>query len=203
MKKRTIFIELTSLLDVILIMIFVLLTQARAQTTEAIEDAAADRAALKEVRRELKEEQAAAASREADLAAEIGSLESKAADLETQVEELGRQLITQDLVMDNSLVLTLSVAADTSIFLEVRDEESIRIPYDWADNTYAVNRLRSLLSEQLGQAGERTVFLVFQYDRTAIYHAEYDTILQIVQGAKLEASQKEILLSFIEMDVRE
>ena len=203
MKKRTIFIELTSLLDVILIMIFVLLTQARAQTTEAIEDAAADRAALKEVRRELKEEQAAAASREADLAAEIGSLESKAADLETQVEELGRQLITQDLVMDNSLVLTLSVAADTSIFLEVRDGESIRIPYDWADNTYAVNRLRSLLSEQLGQAGERTVFLVFQYDRTAIYHAEYDTILQIVQGTKLEASQKEILLSFIEMDVRE
>ena len=43
MKKRTIFIELTSLLDVILIMIFVLLTQAKAQTTEAIEDAAADR----------------------------------------------------------------------------------------------------------------------------------------------------------------
>ena len=28
-------------------------------------------------------------------------------------------------------------------------------------------------------------------------------VLQIVQGAKLEASQKEILLSFIEMDVKE
>ena len=203
MKKRTIFIELTSLLDVILIMIFVLLTQARAQTAEAIEDAAADRAALKEVRRELKDEQAAAASREESLAAEIGALESKAADLETQVEELGRQLITENLVMDNSLVLTISVAADTSLLLEVRDGETIRIPYDWNDNTYAVNRLRSLLYEQLGLAGERTVFLVFQYDRTAIYHAEYEMVLQVVQGAKLEASQKEVLLSFIEMDVRE
>ncbi len=203
MKKRTIFIELTSLLDVILIMIFVLLTQARAQTTEAIEDAAADRAALKEIRRELKDEQAAAASREESLKAEIGALESKAADLETQVEELGRQLLTEDLVMDNSLVLTISVAADTSILLEVREGESIRIPYDWNDSTYAVNRLRSLLYEQLGLAEERTVFLVFQYDRTAIYHAEYETILQVVQGTKLEASQKEILLSFIEMDVRE
>ena len=203
MKKRTIFIELTSLLDVILIMIFVLLTQARAQTTEAIDDAAADRAALKEIRRELKDEQAAAASREESLAAEIGALESKAADLETQVEELGRQLLTEDLVMDNSLVLTISVAADTSILLEVREGESIRIPYDWNDSTYAVNRLRSLLYEQLGLAEERTVFLVFQYDRTAIYHAEYETILQVVQGTKLEASQKEILLSFIEMDVRE
>ncbi len=203
MKKRTIFIELTSLLDVILIMIFVLLTQARAQTTEAIEDAAADRAALKEIRRELKDEQAAAASREESLKAEIGALESKAADLETQVEELGRQLLTEDLVMDNSLVLTISVAADTSILLEVREGESIRIPYDWNDSTYAVNRLRSLLYEQLGLAEERTVFLVFQYDRTAIYHAEYETILHVVQGTKLEASQKEILLSFIEMDVRE
>jgi uncharacterized protein YlxW (UPF0749 family) len=134
-KKRTIFIELTSLLDVILIMIFVLLTQARAQTTEAIEDAAADRAALKEIRRELKDEQAAAASREESLKAEIGALESKAADLETQVEELGRQLLTEDLVMDNSLVLTISVAADTSILLEVREGESIRIPYDWNDST--------------------------------------------------------------------
>ena len=203
MKKRTIFIELTSLLDVILIMIFVLLTQARAQTAEAIEDAAADRAALKEIRRELKDEQAAAASREESLKAEIGALESKAADLETQVEELGRQLLTEDLVMDNSLVLTISVAADTSILLEVREGESIRIPYDWNDSTYAVNRLRSLLYEQLGLAEERTVFLVVQYDRTAIYHAEYETILQVVQGTKLEASQKEILLSFIEMDVRE
>ena len=203
MKKRTIFIELTSLLDVILIMIFVLLTQARAQTAEAIEDAAADRAALKEILRELKDEQAAAAGREESLKAEIGALESKAADLETQVEELGRQLLTEDLVMDNSLVLTISVAADTSILLEVREGESIRIPYDWNDSTYAVNRLRSLLYEQLGLAEGRTVFLVFQYDRTAIYHAEYETILQVVQGTKLEASQKEILLSFIEMDVRE
>ena len=203
MKKRTIFIELTSLLDVILIMIFVLLTQAKAQTTEAIEDAAADRAALKEVRQELKEEQAAAASREESLAAEIGALENQAADLETQVEELGRRLITENLVLDNSLVLTISAAADTSLLLEVRDGETIRIPYDWNDNTYAVNRLRSLLYEQLGLAEGRTVFLVFQYDRTAIYHAEYEMVLQIVQGAKLEASQKEILLSFIEMDVKE
>ena len=214
MKKRTIFIELTSLLDVILIMIFVLLTQARAQTTEAIEDAAADRAALKEVRRELEDEKAAAASREESMAAEagrvqeslvaeVGKLERKAADLETQVEELGRQLITEELVMENSLVLTLSVTADTAILLEVRGGESIRIPYDWNDNTYAVNRLRSLLNEQLALAEERTVFLVFQYDRTAIYHAEYEMILQMIQETKLEASQREVLLSFIEMDIKE
>ena len=36
MKRREIFIELTSLLDVILIILFVLLTQARTQTADAM-----------------------------------------------------------------------------------------------------------------------------------------------------------------------
>ena len=203
MKKRTIFIELTSLLDVILIMIFVLLTQARAQTAGAIEDAAADRAALKEISRELEAAQAEAAKTQAGLKTQISGLESKAADLETQLEEMSRRLITEDLVLDNSLVLTIGVAADTSLLLEVRGGESIRIPYDWDDSAYAFNRLRSFLYDQLGQAGERTVFLVFQYDRTAIYHAEYEMILKAVQETKLEASQRELPLSFIEMDIKD
>ena len=46
MRRREIFIELTSLLDVILIMLFVLLTQAKTQTGEALESAEAARARL-------------------------------------------------------------------------------------------------------------------------------------------------------------
>ena len=41
MKRREIFIELTSLLDVILIMLFILLTQARTRTAQALDTAAA------------------------------------------------------------------------------------------------------------------------------------------------------------------
>lgn len=203
MRKRTIFIELTSLLDVILIMIFVLLTQARAQTTEAVEDAAADRAALQEVRQEMQAAQAEADRIRNHLEAENEALLQKTEALEAEVDALGRRMISENLVLDNSLVLSLSVAADASVSLDVREGESIRIPYDWNDSTYAYNRLRSLLYEQLNQAAGRTVFLVFQYDRASIYHAEYEMILQVIQETKLEASQREILLSVIEMDVKE
>ena len=53
MRRREIFLELTSLLDVIMIMLFVLLTQARTQTAEALSAAEADRAAATELRAEL------------------------------------------------------------------------------------------------------------------------------------------------------
>ena len=202
-RKRTIFIELTSLLDVILIMIFVLLTQARAQTAEAMEDAAADRSALKEVRKELKAEQEAAAQVQESLEVQISGLEDDVAALEEQVDTLGRQVISENLILDNSLVMTVSVAADTAVRLEIRGGETVLIPYDWDDPTYAHNRLRSLLYEQLGFSDGRTVFLVFQYDRTAIYHAEREMILEVIGEIKLSASQEDVLLSFIEMDVRQ
>ena len=53
MRRREIFIELTSLLDVILIMLFVLLTQARSQTTDALAAAEADHARAEAVEQEL------------------------------------------------------------------------------------------------------------------------------------------------------
>ena len=53
MRRRTIFIELTSLLDVILIMIFILLTQARSQTASALEAAETERMTAAKLEEEL------------------------------------------------------------------------------------------------------------------------------------------------------
>ena len=52
-----------------------------------------------------------------------------------------------------------------------------------------------------GADGEQTLFIVLQYDQSRIYKNEYNMILRIVQEIKLEARQREIPLSFIEMDV--
>ena len=57
MRRREIFIELTSLLDVILIMLFVLLTQARTQTDAAISSKAEAEAAVENVRAALTQTQ--------------------------------------------------------------------------------------------------------------------------------------------------
>ena len=190
-RRREIFIELTSLLDVILIMIFVLLTQARTQTVQAMDAAAEDKAAAKEVRAELKAAQK-----------EIEELKTEAESLREEADALGRQLLSEGLVMENSLVLTLSTRADGTILLEQDGREAHSIAYSWEDGTYAYNRLKSLLLGQLSLAGEKSLFVVFQYDSEQIYHAEYELILQTIQEIRLEARLKEIPFNFLEMDIR-
>ena len=91
MRRREIFIELTSLLDVILIMLFVLLTQAKTQTGEALESAEAARI----------EAQSAQAERDA-------LLDEREALVE-RADSYRRQAITVGVVEENSLVLTISV----------------------------------------------------------------------------------------------
>ena len=191
MKKRTIFIELTSLLDVILIMIFVLLTQAKTQTAEALDAAAADQKKAAVLQESLGE----ALGREAQLLIRTESLEAEA-------RELKDQLGVRNLVLDNSLVLTVN-ARTSGITLRRGETEKTEVSYDWADETYAYNRLRSLLLGHLDGADGKTVFIVFQYDRSAVYLTEYEMIIRIIQEMKLEAKTKEIPLSFIEMDIKE
>lgn len=209
-NKRTIFIELTSLLDVILIMIFVLLMQARTRTAQAMDKAAEEEKAAQEISRELdaaresmsaREEEARA--REEALQEEIDGLIRDVEARDEEIDGLKRRMASRELVLDNSLLITLSVTEDSSIRLEQAEQAEVRIAYDWENETYAVNRLRSLLSGGLDAAGGRAVFVVFQYDRDLIYRAEYDMILRLVNEMKLEAKQQEIPLSFLELDIQE
>ena len=198
-RKRTIFIELTSLLDVILIMIFVLLMQARTQTAQAMDQAEQEQKAAREISREMEDLRESMAAAEA----ELQDREQEIERLEEEAEGLRRQLSSRELVMENSLVLTLSITETDSIRLEISPQEVDLIPYDWSDDNYAYNRLRTLLTAYLEEAGERSVFIIFQYDRSRIYKNEYDMITGVVQELKLSAREREIPLNFIEMDVEE
>jgi len=176
MRRREIFIELTSLLDVILIMLFVLLTQARTQTADALAAADADRA------------------RAAQLAQE-------AADAREEAERWQRQVLSDELVLDHSLVVTVSVASGGLVRVEREGaDRALYIPYDWTDDTYAANRLRSELAAVLREADGQAVFLVFQYDRGSIYRAEYALIEDLLRESKLDARQRELTLSILELD---
>ena len=182
MKRRTIFIELTSLLDVILIMIFVILTQARGQTAAALDNAEAER--LNAIRLE----EALTVAR------------SDAETYRNKADSLSRQLIADNLVLDHSMVITVSCAKDGTILLESNGSEKALISYNWEDDNASANRLRALLLEELQTAGDDAVFIVFQYDRGEIYHTEHLMIEQVIQTVKLEAKQKDMQLSFLEFD---
>ncbi len=191
-RRRSIFIELTSLLDVILIMLFVILTQARAQADQAKEEA-------------LREKNNAAVY-EASLETEVAKSSRLAAELEAaedEAERLKRQLDSREIVLENSRVITLSITGENHIRLETDKGATHIIPYEWGNEAYAYNLGRSLLLSQLEEEVDKPLFVIFQYDRDQIYKAEYDMILQLVQEMKLEAAQRERLLSFMEMDRKE
>ena len=192
MRRRQIFIELTSLLDVILIMLFILLIQARNTTAQAMDTAAQAESSVAELQAEL----AAAYD-------EQNALRS-AADAEAErANALQRQLWTENIVLDNSLLLTVSVDRSGDIRMETEGQDQAAIAYSWEDDTYARNRLRGLLLDKLKTTDREAVFLVFQYDRARVYHAEYEMIEGIIQEVKREARERDIPLSVLELDIYE
>ena len=192
MKRREIFIELTSLLDVILIILFVLLTQARTQTADAM--AAAETA---------REDTAALEKALSDAQAQTQALLLEAEALQEDLGSARRQLMSRDLVLDNSLLLTVSVPERDAIRLETDSSDTQTISYRWEDDNYARNALLLALRQQITDTDRPAVFLVFQYDRETIYRAEYEMIRDVFNEIKLDARQREIPLSILELDNRE
>ena len=201
MKKRMIFIELTSLLDVILIMLFVLLMQAQSETDKARVHAEEEQAAAVSIEAALHEAEAEKAA----LRSSAAALSEELAEANEALDKAARKEITESLVLKNSRVLTVSVPREELILVE-EDEPSAfeeRIVYDWENGNYAFNRLKAVLHERFESLNGQAFFVVFQYDREMIYRSAYDLILQAVQDLKLEAKEAETPLSFIEMDVRD
>ena len=213
MKRREIFIELTSLLDVILIMLFLLLMQAKTTTNQALDTAAQAESDRNEMQtallaandeRDVLRAEAEAQRAQADAErARADALEIQADAQAERADALQRQLWTENLVLDNSLLLTVSVDRSGNVRLETDGGGEIIVPYDWADDTYAQNRLRALLLDKLAHTDREVVFLVFQYDRARIYHAEYEMIEAIVQEVKQAARERDVPLSVLELDLFE
>ena len=191
MKKREIFIELTSLLDVILIMIFVLLTQAKAQTAKAMDEQA------------YKEQEAISLQEEVeDLQASLDHAWEELGIVQEENDQLKRQLMTQDLVLDESLVITIR-AEDDKIIREIRDGSADSIAYTWGNETYVSNKLRSMILQDLAETEKHAVFIVFQYDRSNIYQVEYQMIESLIQEIKTTSRDMELALSLMELDISE
>ena len=189
MKRREIFIELTSLLDVILIMIFVLLTQARAQTAKALESQAAEEKTAARLQEEVE-----------DLSASLDHAWAELGIVQEENDQLKRQLMTQDLVLDESLVITIR-AEDETIIREIREGVSDTIAYTWGNETYVSNKLKSLLLQDLSETEKHAVFIVFQYDRSGIYQNEYQMIESLIQEIKTTAKDMDLPLSLMELDL--
>ena len=107
-----------------------------------------------------------------DLSASLDHAWAELGIVQEENDQLKRQLMTQDLVLDESLVITIR-AEDETIIREIRDGVSDTIAYTWGNETYVSNKLKSLLLQDLSETEKHAVFIVFQYDRSGIYQNEY------------------------------
>ena len=96
--------------------------------------------------REISREMAELQKSKTALEEELQQREQEISQLEEEAEGLRRRLNSRELVLENSLVLTLSITEGAAIRLEKSPEGKDVIPYDWENDNYAYNRLRSLLS---------------------------------------------------------
>ena len=182
MKKREIFIELTSLLDVILIMLFVLLSQAKLSADSALEATAQ------------------AQSSAAALQQQVAALSEENGQLTAQLEEYQRQELSLGAVDEHSLIITVSMQQTDSgryILVEQEDGEDTLVFFDAEDENYSSNKLRSTLSNAIKSRGQESVFVVFQYERSSIYQSEYRLIGSVIRELKSEAKAIDIHINYI------
>ncbi|MBQ7176179.1 MAG: hypothetical protein IJS08_02095 [Victivallales bacterium] len=181
-KRRQIFIELTSLLDVILIMLFVILIQAKGQTANAL--AASE---------ENHEQMVAMEQENMNLKQDKNALEHDLEIAREECESWKRQILTQNTVMDNSVLVTICVNADKTILFESEGEAAQQISYDVANENYARNTLIARMQEKL-RTDAKVVFLVFQYDSHTIYQKEYEMLKKIVEDLQAKENLPLIFL---------
>ena len=170
-KRKEILLELTPLLDVILIMMFYILMQNTFASQREIEDA--------KQKVEAAEQKAAGKEKEYEDAA------AKALEKENRLKEeltvTEAKLAGEKAFEDYAKIVTISVFTngDDRRLHVVCGETDEEIAYGWDDLLYAKNSLVSALSKYSDNASaDGPLFIVFGYDSKQIYKRDFE----LVQG---------------------
>ena len=169
-KRKSVIVELTSLLDVIFIMLFMVMNRsqnaaAEAQSTAAFEvaeaqaqiDAMQDEVNVyREIIEEVQEERA-----------NLESMQSKLNSYEV-FEEYAKIISVH--VLDNTYKRTLTV-----------DDGAVKtkIDFNWDNMDYASSALEDTLRECINTA-ENPVFIVFSYNGDKLYRQDYNLVSEVI-----------------------
>ena len=179
MKKRDIILDFTSLLDVIMILLFIVMsnmTTASAKLNEETEQAKAELSIAN---------------------TEISNLEFKLKAKEAIQESY--EIYTSEVVIvtilnferDGSHILTLFEGEDT--------DDGVTIVMGENSTINTKNRIRKYITDILKETENQPVYIVFRYDKYTIYHSEFETIGEEIK--KLSREYKEVF--YKEMDISE
>ncbi len=171
MWRKTV-IDLTSLLDVILIMLFFILANANAVVVEAQGQSGA-----------LTEENAALHAELERARGEAGAMTAVLGELAGKAQSLEDQLAGFTLLNEQCLVARVYVTGgedERTVHVET-DDSAKTFPLTWEN----ASALRPALREELARivksrADPLAVFLLFRYDAASIYRADYELVSGVI-----------------------
>ena len=174
-KRKSVIVELTSLLDVIFIMLFMVMNQSRNAAAEA-QDTAAQEIAMAHSQVQTMQE-------EVDGYREImDEVEAEREKLETMNSKLNSYEVFEEyativsvFVIDNTYKRTIKVD---------NGDNAVNIDFDWDNMDYAERTFSDALKDCINDR-ENPVFIVFSYNGDKVYRQDYNLISGVmteVQG---------------------
>lgn len=168
-RRREIAIDLTALLDVILIILFMFVVRSTNQVVATSADSS---------------------DKEND---------SQIVQLQKENKELKEKITTNSVLNDTCLVVTLTIDENSNSVDDKKEKRIIRltsnidetkeeVSYDSDELTYAKNKLNDTLKKyfkDLKDTNQMTL-LVFQYDETKIYNKDYKMIDSVLKNNQEE-----------------
>ncbi|MDE6592360.1 MAG: hypothetical protein K2K57_04770 [Oscillospiraceae bacterium] len=192
-RRREAAVELTPLLDVILIMLFLIMSQSRTEAAEA---------------RERYENEAAefAAAAEERYGSEIDRLTDELADSSEELEKVRESLYYADNRV-NAYEKFDYYARIVSISLRGTGEEreiyladgkrTVNIPLNWDNMRYCENAFRAELMEY--ENSEEPVFLVFGYNAGEVYQRDFEMVSAVM--SEIQGDNQNVYIKYNEIKV--
>lgn len=164
-RRREIAIDLTALLDVILIILFMFVVRSTTAEQTTVDSTTLENNESKQIE-----------------------------SLKKENENLKKQITTNSVLDDTCLVMTITIEGQDDgnkrqlgITKGTTDVE--KVDYDWDNISYAKNKLKDKLNQAFKNINDtnQMILIIFQYDKNKVYNTDYkfvDSVLKDIQEDK-------------------
>lgn len=183
-KRKSVIVELTSLLDVIFIMLFMVMNQSQTAAEEAQSDAAAEVAAA-QVQVEAMEEEVEG------YRVIIDEVEADRLNLES----IKNKLNSYEVFEEYATIISISVLDHSykrTIIVE-NGGETVNTDFSWDNMDYAESSLNETLNSCIKDS-ENPVFIVFSYNGDKIYRQDYNMVSEVM--TKVQGGYENVYIKF-------
>lgn len=176
MRRRENAVELTPLLDVILIMLFLIISRSRDEAQLASDEADA----------RIRESEAAYSEEIAAARADLEAVQGELSEARERLYYADNRIHAYEKFDRYSVIVSISLReTDEGREIYISDgSETRRISFDWDNMRYGENSLKNALGKY--DDSEYPVFMVFSYDSSRVYQRDFDMISSVLSSVQAD-----------------